>query len=568
MMKKSFIRQILTFLIILMILLFAILGFFLVSSFRILEEEMNDSSNTFLEIYSNELNNSIANMDNYLKNVTSQTVDLARLKSSNENERVFSTILLHNYMTDTLSNSRQVDGIIIYDELYGICLDAVTSHIRYDQKKRLREHTIDLLAKETSENIAWNFVTIDNHTYIYKQVKSHGRVIVIYTKMQNLLTSLETEDDSKRSIFLTDNTGTIGKIWGLENNEIRVGSIVSDIDKSSYYDVHTQVVKEQLYLYCYTSKDIILQQVHSGMFIVGAAVLIALMFLHYILYYTKRAITRPMKTIIEAMECIKKGDYDKRIQDEFDTAEFDLLESTTNQMVDEIVGLKIQTYEKKIQVQDMQLKSIRLQLKPHFFLNALTTISSLSGQNRNAQIITYIDALSRNIRYMFRTGFHTVPIKEEIRHVKNYFEMQDLKYPNCVFYFVDMPEELSEWRIPQMLIHTFIENEYKYAIQMEATLTVLIKISKQIYKESEMLLIEIEDDGMGYPQEVLDYMKGKIKKIGTNGNRVGLWSIKRMMELMYEQEDLVIIDNIIPHGCMNRIYVPEKPKHELLEENF
>ena len=35
--------------------------------------------------------------------------------------------------------------------------------------------------------------------------------------------------------------------------------------------------------------------------------------------------------------------------------------------------------------------------------------------------------------------------------------MQELNYPNCVFYYIDIPEELEEWRIPQMLIHTVIE---------------------------------------------------------------------------------------------------------------
>jgi sensor histidine kinase YesM len=275
-----------------------------------------------------------------------------------------------------------------------------------------------------------------------------------------------------------------------------------------------------------------------------------------------------MELMINDMERIKDGEYENRIDGNFSSKEFQMLQETINRMVDEIVGLKIQTYEKFIALQDMELKSIRLQLKPHFFLNALTTILSLNSQNKDIQIKNYIEALSKNVRYMFRAGFHTVTIKEEIRHVENYFEMQELKYPECIFYLIDLPQELEEWKIPQMLIHTFIENEYKYAVSMDTTLTILIKVSRQQYKGEETLLIELEDDGKGYPKEVLDYMNGITEKTSEKGERIGLWSIKRMMELMYEREDLVSLANIDPHGCLNRIYVPPKAKHELEEETI
>jgi LytS/YehU family sensor histidine kinase len=175
----------------------------------------------------------------------------------------------------------------------------------------------------------------------------------------------------------------------------------------------------------------------------------------------------------------------------------------------------------------------------------------------------YIIALSRSVRYMFAAGFHTVPIVEEIRHVENYIEMQELKYPGCVFCYCDLPSELERWKIPQMLIHTIIENEYKYAVSVEKVLTVLIKISTVEFDGDDVLLIEIEDDGDGYPREVLALINGKMEKYDENGERVGLRSLKRMMELMYGRNDLIEFGNTLPHGCFNRIRVPKKAKREL-----
>ena len=259
------------------------------------------------------------------------------------------------------------------------------------------------------------------------------------------------------------------------------------------------------------------------------------------------------------MERIQEGDYKHRIVENYDNSEFTTLKDIFNHLMDEIVGLRIKSYEKYIELQDTELKSIKLQIKPHFFLNALTTISSLSMQNKNEEIKVYIDALSKNVRYMFRFGLHTVPIIEEIRHVENYFEMQELKYPGSVFYYTDVAPNLENWKIPQMLIHTIIENEYKYAVTMDKPLTILINVSLIVIEGESMLQIEIEDDGKGYPEEFLKkFSFGAVEK-STDGERIGLYSIKRMLEIMYERKDLFTISNIEPHGCMNKLLIPENP---------
>lgn len=242
--------------------------------------------------------------------------------------------------------------------------------------------------------------------------------------------------------------------------------------------------------------------------------------------------------------------------------------------MDEIVNLRIQSYEKQIDLQETELRCVRLQIRPHFFLNAMATISSLSQRAKNREIQEYITALSKNIRYMFRSGLHTVALGEEIRHIENYFEMQELNYPNCVFYYIDIPEELEGWRIPQMLIHTVIENEYKYAVAMDQTLTILIRAEERVENGERMLCLQIEDDGGGYPGEVLknfareakEDSRGKEEETSRkSGERIGLRSIRRMLELMYERKELFEISNITPHGCRNVFYIPENPVQEVKE---
>lgn len=560
--KKSFIHIFLRYLVVLAGLIVTVIGILILSSYGILDNEIKESSNAFLKIYSNEFNNSISELEGMLKSIASQKGDIAKTKSSDENERNLAAISLHSYLRTLFANNKVADAVFLYEKSNNISLDMVNSRISYEQKEILRDYTSKSLEDETVESSEWNFVSIKDQTYFYKIMKTSDQAIAVYVDTDNLLTALKEEENGNRSMVIVNKDGNIGKIWGNETKDIIQGHDIQTINSENYYRVSENIVDNQLTMYCFKSKSDIFSQTHVSMIVVIVVAITTFLFMLFLLRYTKKEITAPMKIVNNDMRKIKAGDYNNRITSDFSTSEFQMLKDTTNQMVDEIVGLKIQSYEKKIELKDMELYSIRLQLKPHFFLNALTTISSLSSQGKNEEIKQYIEALSKNIRYMFRAGFHTVAVREEIRHVINYFEMQELKYPNCIFYLIDMPFEVEEWKIPQMLIHTFIENEYKYAISLDETLTLLIKISKQEVDKEEMLVIEIEDDGKGYPQEVLDYMNGVTTKTSDKGTRIGLWGIKSMMELMYERNGLVVLENIEPHGCLNKIYVPQKVKYE------
>ena len=85
-------------------------------------------------------------------------------------------------------------------------------------------------------------------------------------------------------------------------------------------------------------------------------------------------------------------------------------------MVQTILEMRVEKYEQELRMKDVQLKYIHMQLKPHYFLNALSTINSMVYQHEEENVHTFIQAFSQNIRYMFRTGLHTVPLQDEIKN--------------------------------------------------------------------------------------------------------------------------------------------------------
>jgi len=337
-------------------------------------------------------------------------------------------------------------------------------------------------------------------------------------------------------------------IWGVASERGAISVQKYDIDGGRFH------------LVAATRMSGLVKQIRSHVLWLLALMLVSLFFSFRFGRQLRSDILEPMADMQSSMEQIVQGDVEHRITTGYTSLEFSLLKDAFNGLMDQIVGLKIAGYEKQLQLQDSELKAVRLQIKPHFFLNALTTISSLSQQGKNDLIVTYISALSKNIRYMFRSGLHTVTLSDEITHVENYFEMQDLKYPGSVFHFIDMDPAVEQWKIPQMIIHTIIENEYKYALRPEGVLTILIRAGVQDVNGKPHLILEIEDDGEGYPDSVLEEFSSHDAPL--DGHRLGLWSIRRMMELMYEEQNLFTIANNTVQGCMNRFVIPAEPRQE------
>ena len=564
--KRSLIRQIIILTAILVALLVSILIVYSFASYSILRNEIERASENVLQVYGTELRNRIAQMDGILENLLIQNYsELQLIKSADEAKRFYASQDIHNYIGDVALSDSSLDFIVVADNLYGICLDASSTTTTYWDRAAIRDFTLE---KAGNQGVIaeWNYIELNNKTYLYKAYIYNGRAVAGFTSAAHFLETLPKGDYSDQIFALTDDNGIIIDFMGDDWQPEVKGAQIDETDLMKGFLIEFPVVEGQLNLFSLVKNTSIWNQTRANMLVVLTVIIFTIVFGFLLIRYILQEIVSPMNSMAAGMNRIDHGEFTFRIEDQYGTREFTHLRDTFNKLMDEIVNLKIQAYEKINELKSAELKIILLQLRPHFFLNAITTIMSLSSKGKNQQIKEYVDSLSKNIRYMFKTRMHTVPIKEEIQHIENYFQMQDFKYPNCVFHYLEFPTALEDWRIPQMLIQTFVENEYKYAVSVDTPLTIFIRISTDQKDDEEMLLIEIEDDGRGYPPDVLDYMNGKNKRQVNDGSRIGLWSIKHMMELMYERKDLLYLSNIEPHGCHNKIWVPRTPVNESQED--
>ena len=567
--KKSSIRKAVILMGGYFILLILVFFSYLIFSYRVTAENLKNSMENLIQIYGRELNNKIQNADALLDGLIYNNTDYGLLQSEDESTRYYASIRLKELVEEQMAYVDYVDAVVIADSIYGICLDYEDSQISYEDKTVLRKFVSEG-AYLWHEKAEWTIKTLGEDSYIYKMYIWQGRAVGVFISVERFMENVQASELNGTTMMLLDHEGRIWGTYGKAVSGLEKGEVLKNGSREAFdgvvYSAGYKLGDGRLDIHACAGMYAVLGQIRINMVLVLSVLLSLVIYSVLMLRFVRREFIRPVGIIQRTMMSIRDGDYTQRICEEFKGVEFTLLKETFNKLMDEIINLRIQSYEKQIDLQETELRCVRLQIRPHFFLNAMATISSLSQQAKNQEIQEYISSLSKNIRYMFRSGLHTVTLRDEIRHIQNYFEMQELNYPDCVFYYIDIPEELEEWRIPQMLIHTVIENEYKYAVAVGQILTILIRAEERLEGGERRLYLQIEDDGKGYPREVLEEFKGSEgKNFGIRGERVGLWSIRRILELMYEREDLFEISNIAPHGCRNIFHIPENPVQEIKE---
>jgi len=234
------------------------------------------------------------------------------------------------------------------------------------------------------------------------------------------------------------------------------------------------------------------------------------------------------------------------------------LRETYVTMLDTIMELKLQEYENVIRVKESELKYMHMQLKPHFFLNALSTINSMAYENENDEIHEFIQAFSRNIRYMFRVGLHTVSLKEEIANIEDYLEMQRILYKDCFYFYMEVPEMLEKWEIPQMLLHTFMENIFKHAVSIDTFTTIFLRCSLEKFDGISVLKIEIQNSGNHFRQEILERINEDAGKKENHNRGIGLIYTKEILSIMYDREDLLFLENEEAGNVKVTVRIPGK----------
>lgn len=143
---------------------------------------------------------------------------------------------------------------------------------------------------------------------------------------------------------------------------------------------------------------------------------------------------------------------------------------------------------------EIRLRSLEARLHPHFLFNALNSISSLIVENPvlAEQTVGRLASLLR--ASLDQTSQSLIPLRQEMAIVRDYIEIERVRFGDKLRGTIDIPEELWGSKVPPFSVTSLMENAVKHGITSqrgggEAT------VSAMAEKETECLIIEVRNTG-------------------------------------------------------------------------
>jgi tetratricopeptide (TPR) repeat protein len=177
---------------------------------------------------------------------------------------------------------------------------------------------------------------------------------------------------------------------------------------------------------------------------------------------------------------------------------------------------KINTLNAKI---EMEQKLLRSQMNPHFIFNAITSIQSYIYSEEPKTAANYLSSVFRLMRSIIESSKKEyVLLGKEMSALKDYLILQQLCFHDKFDFEIDIDEkiDLENTLIPPMLAQPFIENSIKHGILNNPVEKGKLQI--RLYTGNRMIVLEIEDNGIGRERskEISNKQKGVHLSVATD----------------------------------------------------
>jgi len=192
-------------------------------------------------------------------------------------------------------------------------------------------------------------------------------------------------------------------------------------------------------------------------------------------------------------------------------------------------------------VQESEGRVLRAQMNPHFVFNALNSIRALILENpqkaRNS--INQLSKLLRNSLITERKK--TIPLAEELDTIKDYLELEIIRYEERLQYELVVDEGCEKALVPPMIIQTLVENSIKHGISKEVNGG---KIHILIQKSDDLLDIKVTNPG-------------KIEEAHTQlGTGLGIENSKNRIQIMFGEKANLTLHAIAENQVEAHLVIP------------
>lgn len=448
-----------------------------------------------------------------------------------------------------------VEGILVYSPVNGRKIYTFNSHSSdFSEREQMLEYIVRNREELLLKSGIWNVCSPGEKKFLVCAAGNDEIIIAAWTSFDTLMTPVQNWKMAENSTLCfvseegerytevapeLENLNYAGDIsqyyYAGENNQYLMFGVHSDAGNFRLIDV---VEREALLSVFYQIRWLCIL-----ILLLFAAVL-----LPWMLKNLSDGVFVPVRRLEAGIEQVEKGNLDTVIAGGHSSREMEHLIRSFNNMTGQIRELKIQAYEDEIRRQQMQMNFMQLQIKPHFYLNALNLINAMAQNDDVPMIKKMTENMSAYLRYLTNTKDGVTTVREEVEHIGNYLKIMEMRYGDMFHYEQSVDERAEEIQIPPLMIQLLVENSMKYAFNFyeEVHLSVCVSV-----EEGEMICT-VTDNGKGYPEEILRHFR---EETAAPEGHIGLWNCKTWLAYMYPGRSSFELSNLEPHGAKTEIRI-------------
>jgi len=385
----------------------------------------------------------------------------------------------------------------------------------------------------------WKNVTTKNSEYLVKSVHYEGKIIYAVISSEDILKPLNKL-----------NIGNNGKLSLKEPNNI----------PSSNYLIHAQNEKTHLPFDIYVLVDYaeVFRNITLLEVFLSAVPIIITILSIIIILYIRQWMIKPITRLTERLSQLGDSIPPSEFFISEGILEIDKANDKLNKVIFDMQELKIREYHSQLELKKIELNYLKNQIRPHFYLNMLSMIHSML-QTKNYKEIEELTILTSNyLRHLFMANQDFSELKDEVQHIKDYLEIQRIRYGNSIYFSLNYNDDLQNTLVPSLLLQTFIENTIKHGFSFQDLFTILLSIKKVKTENSDYIQICIEDNGPGFSEEILSKLNQKQSLITEDGHHIGITNTIERLNLLYPNDYSIAFENNEEGGAKILLLIPYK----------
>ena len=469
----------------------------------------------------------------------------------------------------------------------GLLVDEIWTYVKYNMKPELYIIGNNGLTYSTYSKTKYDLESIKNESWYNEIKRANGNTVLINTykdgdgigpyknifKMGRIIKDLITDEvlgilimdiseimlyerysdmlDDGSEIYIVDSNKKIisskdKRLIGQNYEEIKKvkkrNFIFTNIEIESFINEYEWSIVQEIPLSIMMKVSI--QIAKKTFFIIALVSIIALI----ITYKLSVWITKPIIDMKNKMEEVMDGNLKVNVDISNDD-EIGQLQISFNQMVEKLdLSIEnIKKYEKQKRV--AELSFLQAQINPHFLYNTLSSIRFLISMNQIEKAEDMLYKFTRLLRSILPKASDMISLEEEIRNIKNYVELQKMRYPDCFEVNYDIDSSIYSFQLPSFILQPIVENAIFYSMEKENNKGIINIVG---YRVEDSIRITIKDNGIGMSKDKVSSVLKKESSI----NRVGVINVHERVQLNYGQEYGLKIDSIEGKGTKVTFILP------------